>query len=238
VGDNVDTNMLTMEQYLALIQDNIRQGIVKPEIDGDVKFEINGNLMRELRRRHFKDTDDEDAHEHEKADQLTKTVLTDTSERVKVKMKIGKNDIKGPVPHDLPIEHPYVQPMPFPGNLMGQKGNLYKIHEAVYMIGIPAKTHKENNRIDNGCDIMVKDVKRLRQMITPTIHTVPNLEPVVQMYMPLSPFRDKVNVVREEEQDNDIPLQNGVMQPLTPQTAHITPPDDVASATSPFWTNV
>nr|GEU57216.1 retrovirus-related Pol polyprotein from transposon TNT 1-94 [Tanacetum cinerariifolium] len=64
VGDNVDTNMLTMEQYLALIHDNIRQGIVKPEIDGDVKFEINGNLIRELRRRHFKDTDDEDAYEH------------------------------------------------------------------------------------------------------------------------------------------------------------------------------
>ncbi|GKC47723.1 reverse transcriptase domain-containing protein [Tanacetum coccineum] len=53
-----------MEQYLALIQDNIRPCIVKPEIDGDVKFEINGNFMRELRRKLFKGTDDEDAHEH------------------------------------------------------------------------------------------------------------------------------------------------------------------------------
>ncbi|GJU62833.1 reverse transcriptase domain-containing protein [Tanacetum coccineum] len=53
-----------MEQYLALIQDNIRPGIVKPEIDGDVKFEINGNFMRELRRKPFKGTNDEDAHEH------------------------------------------------------------------------------------------------------------------------------------------------------------------------------
>ncbi|GKC62000.1 reverse transcriptase domain-containing protein [Tanacetum coccineum] len=53
-----------MEQYLTLIQENIRPGIVKHEIDGDVKFEINGNFMRELRRKLFKGTDDEDAHEH------------------------------------------------------------------------------------------------------------------------------------------------------------------------------
>ncbi|GKD50813.1 reverse transcriptase domain-containing protein [Tanacetum coccineum] len=53
-----------MEQYLALIQYNIRPGIVKPEIDGDIKFKINGNFMRELRRKLFKGTDDEDAHKH------------------------------------------------------------------------------------------------------------------------------------------------------------------------------
>ncbi|GKF17332.1 hypothetical protein Tco_0062250, partial [Tanacetum coccineum] len=52
--------------------------------------------------------------------------------------------------------------------------------------------------------------------------------------MPLNPFRDKAIVAREEEWDNDIPLQDGVMKPLTPQTAHITPPDDVAPATSPI----
>ncbi|GJW64881.1 integrase, catalytic region, zinc finger, CCHC-type containing protein [Tanacetum coccineum] len=43
-----------MEQYLALIQDNIRPGIVKPEIGDDVEFEINGNFMMELRRQLFK----------------------------------------------------------------------------------------------------------------------------------------------------------------------------------------
>ncbi|GJW94881.1 hypothetical protein Tco_0174553 [Tanacetum coccineum] len=46
-----------MEQYLALIQYNIRPGIVKPEIDGDIKFKINGNFMRELRRKLFKGLD-------------------------------------------------------------------------------------------------------------------------------------------------------------------------------------
>ncbi|GKC80839.1 hypothetical protein Tco_1131613, partial [Tanacetum coccineum] len=53
-----------MEQYVALIHDNIRPSIVKPEINDDVEFEINGNFMRELRRKLFKGTDDEDAHEH------------------------------------------------------------------------------------------------------------------------------------------------------------------------------
>nr|GEX23397.1 hypothetical protein [Tanacetum cinerariifolium] len=53
--DDVDINTLTIEQYPVLIQDNIRQGIVKPKIDDDVKFEINGNFMREVRRKIFKD---------------------------------------------------------------------------------------------------------------------------------------------------------------------------------------
>ncbi|GJW73871.1 hypothetical protein Tco_0133241 [Tanacetum coccineum] len=54
--------------------------------------------------------------------------------------------------------------------------------------------------------------------------------------MPLRLVCNKARVVREEEQDYDIPLQDHVMQPLTPQTVHITPPDDdyVASATNPI----
>ncbi|GJU62832.1 hypothetical protein Tco_1244667 [Tanacetum coccineum] len=170
----------------------------------------------------------------EKADQLTQTVLTNTSERVKAKMKMDKNDMNEPVPGHLPIEHPYVQPTPFLGRLKGQKDNLYKIREGVCMIRIPEMIHKEKNQVDNGCDITVKDIEWLRQMLTPTIHTLPNHKLVVQPYMPLNPFRDKAIIAREEEWDNDIPLQDGVMKPLTPQTAHITPPDDVAPATSPI----
>ncbi|GJV53947.1 hypothetical protein Tco_1449688 [Tanacetum coccineum] len=46
---------------------------------------------------------------------------------------------------------------------------------------------------------------------------------------------DMEKIVREEEQDYDVPLHDGVMQPLAPQTVHITPPDDdyVAPAASP-----
>nr|GEW35258.1 hypothetical protein [Tanacetum cinerariifolium] len=159
-------------------------------------------------------------------------VLTNTSERVKAKIKIDKNDIKEPVPGHLSIQHPYVQPTPFLRRLKGQKGNLYKIHEAFCMIGILKMIDKEKTQVDNSCNIMVKDVERLRQMLTPTIHTLPNLKTVVQPYMPLSPFRNKANVTREEELDNDIPLHDGMMQFMTPQTAHNTPPDDVAPATS------
>nr|GEW55689.1 hypothetical protein [Tanacetum cinerariifolium] len=62
--DDVDINTLTIEQYLALIRDDIRPGVVKLEIGNDIEFEINRNFMRELRRKLFAGTDDEDAHEH------------------------------------------------------------------------------------------------------------------------------------------------------------------------------
>nr|GEV69816.1 hypothetical protein [Tanacetum cinerariifolium] len=71
----------------------------------------------------------------------------------------------------------------------------------------------------------------------PTYHThLPNLEPVVQPYMPREPVRDEVKVVRETELEYDIPLQNGAMQSLTPQIVYITSLDDdyVALATSPI----
>ncbi|GKD93704.1 hypothetical protein Tco_1373541, partial [Tanacetum coccineum] len=64
MGDDVDISTLTIEQYLALIRDNIRPGVVKPEIGNDIEFEINSNFMRELRRKIFAGTDDDDAHEH------------------------------------------------------------------------------------------------------------------------------------------------------------------------------
>ncbi|GKC32402.1 hypothetical protein Tco_1039696 [Tanacetum coccineum] len=114
--------------------------------------------------------------------------------------------------------------------LKGQKGNLYKTQETVCMIGIPKETHKEKIQINDGCNITVEDVERLRQILTPTIHTLPNLEQVVQPYMPLSPFHDKASVARGEE--HDIPLQDGIMQPIAPQTTYITPPDNVAPATN------
>ncbi|GJR17268.1 hypothetical protein Tco_0965795, partial [Tanacetum coccineum] len=62
--DDVDISALTMEQYIALIPDDIKPGIVKPKIGDDVEFEINTNFMRELRRKLFTGTDDEDAYEH------------------------------------------------------------------------------------------------------------------------------------------------------------------------------
>ncbi|GJY31096.1 hypothetical protein Tco_0414591 [Tanacetum coccineum] len=62
--DGVNINTLTIEQYLAWVQDDIRPGGVKPKIGNNIEFEINSNFMMELRRKLFKGTDDEDAHEH------------------------------------------------------------------------------------------------------------------------------------------------------------------------------
>ncbi|GKA53304.1 hypothetical protein Tco_0746619 [Tanacetum coccineum] len=267
MGDDVDISTLTIEQYLVLIQDNNRPGIVKPEIGNDVEFEINSNFMRELRRKIFAGTDDEDAHEHvrrmldsegfitlmtptqafisiqvmadhshnlydetttkekindnpnnidaiqesfkeahptkerllkkegraveqskymrsleetiikfckelikkqtaddewirksikntdsniraprtttknvqEKAYQLTQTVLTDTGEKVKARMTMGKESVKEPVPRDLPVVQTYAPPTPFLGHLKGQIGSPYRTRETVCMIENPGE---------------------------------------------------------------------------------------------------
>nr|GEZ37429.1 hypothetical protein [Tanacetum cinerariifolium] len=107
MGGDVDINTLTIEQYMALIQDNIRLGIVKPKIGDDVEFEINRNFMKELRCKRFKGTDDKDAHEHvrrvlEIADLFHfHGVIHDVGKKVKVETKMGKKDMKKPVPGDL-----------------------------------------------------------------------------------------------------------------------------------------
>ena len=63
IGD-IDINMLTMEQYMALTQGNNRPGVVRPEIDNNVNFEISIQFIRELRHKLFTGKNDEDAHLH------------------------------------------------------------------------------------------------------------------------------------------------------------------------------
>nr|GEU99315.1 hypothetical protein [Tanacetum cinerariifolium] len=116
----------------------------------------------------------------EKADQLTQTTLINSSERVKAKTKMGKKDMGEPVPRDLLVVQPYVPPTPFQGHLKKQKDNPYKTHET---IGIPKKIHikkaqEDEGDMDDGWDITIKNIERLRQILIPTIHTLPNLEPV------------------------------------------------------------
>ncbi|GJT55760.1 hypothetical protein Tco_0990814 [Tanacetum coccineum] len=61
-GVNVDT--LTMEQYLELSRENQAPGVVRPEIEGNVNFEIKSQFMRELREDTFSENKDEDAQDH------------------------------------------------------------------------------------------------------------------------------------------------------------------------------
>ncbi|GJW24648.1 hypothetical protein Tco_0038459 [Tanacetum coccineum] len=135
---------------------------------------------------------------------ITKQLKNPGRQKVKAITTMGKENMKESVPLELP-------PTPFIGHLKEQIGDM-----------------------DVSWDITNKDVERLRQFLTPTIHTVSNLEPVVQLYILLGPVQDMDKVVKEKKQDYDIPLNNNVRQPLTPQTVHITPSGDdyVAPATN------
>nr|GEX35843.1 hypothetical protein [Tanacetum cinerariifolium] len=308
MGDDLDISALTIEQYLDLIQDNNRPGIVKPKIGDDVEFEINSNFMRELRSKLFAGTDDEDAYEHVqrkvqifytgldissrrmldsrgiiplmtltqalksiqvmsnhshnwydetiirkkinnrpnnvdaiqgsfKGAHLTKEYTLKKEDKVKKsRQELGKESVKEPDPHDLPVFQTYAPPMPFLGHLKVQIGSPYRTQETVCAIGILEEIHENKAQGDkrdmkDGWDITIKDVERLRQFLTPTIHTLPNLKPVIQPYIPVVPVQDEKKVIKEEEHDYD-----DVMQPLTPYTFHTTSPNDgyVAPATNPI----
>nr|GEW72852.1 DNAse I-like superfamily protein [Tanacetum cinerariifolium] len=53
-------------------------------------------------------------------------------------------------------------------------------------------------------DITIDDVERLRQLLTPSIHTFPESGPMVQPCVPLLPSPDEVKVVRGEEPNNNV----------------------------------
>ncbi|GJU47158.1 retrovirus-related pol polyprotein from transposon TNT 1-94 [Tanacetum coccineum] len=135
-------------------------------------------------------------------------------EKVKAITTMGKENMKESVPRNLP-------PTLFLGHLKEQMGSPYRTRETVHMIENPEEIHNEKAQeyegdMDVGWDITSKDVERRRQFLTPTIHTLPNLELVVPPCIPLGLVHNKDKIVREKEQDYDIPLNDSVMQPLTP----------------------
>nr|GEV53006.1 retrovirus-related Pol polyprotein from transposon TNT 1-94 [Tanacetum cinerariifolium] len=95
-------------------------------------------------------------------------------------------------------------------------GSPYKTRKTVCMIENPGEVNKMKAQEDErdmyvGWEITVEDVERIRKFLIHTIHTLPNLEHVVQPYMSLGPVHDKEKIA-----------------------AHITPPADVASTTNPI----
>nr|GEW26988.1 hypothetical protein [Tanacetum cinerariifolium] len=60
----VDINTLTMEQFLALARGNQAPSVVKPEIGGNVNFEIKSQFMLELREDTFFGNKIKDTHDH------------------------------------------------------------------------------------------------------------------------------------------------------------------------------
>nr|GEV22252.1 hypothetical protein [Tanacetum cinerariifolium] len=61
--DEADINTLTMEQHLALSCRNQASGVVKPEVGGNINFEIKSQFMKELREDTFSGNKNDDAHE-------------------------------------------------------------------------------------------------------------------------------------------------------------------------------
>ncbi|GJR47120.1 hypothetical protein Tco_1315223 [Tanacetum coccineum] len=110
---------------------------------------------------------------------------------------MGRENIKEPVLRDL-------SPTLFLGHLKEQMGSPYRTCKTVRMIGNPKEIHNARAQEDER-----------------------DMDVVVKPYIPLGPVHDKDKIVREKEQDYDIPLNDSVMQPLTPQTVHITPPDEI-----------
>ncbi|GJW98662.1 hypothetical protein Tco_0180470 [Tanacetum coccineum] len=188
--DDVDISALTIDQYITLIPDDIKPG---PKIGYDEDtYEHVRTVLEIMDLFHFPS--------------VTHDAIMLKGEKVKAITKMGKENMKESVPHDLP-------PTPFLGHLKEQIGSPYRTRETVHMIGNPEEIHNEKAHEDKG-----------------------DMDVVVPPCIPLGLVHDKDKIVREKEQDYDIPLNDSVMQPLAPQMIHITQPDDdyVAPATNPM----
>ncbi|GJX16476.1 hypothetical protein Tco_0217308 [Tanacetum coccineum] len=75
--------------------------------------------------------------------QLTQTVLINTGEKVKTRTTMGKENVKEPVPRDLPVVQTYAPPSKF-------LGSPSRAHETVCMMGIPEEIHKVKAQEDEG----------------------------------------------------------------------------------------
>ncbi|GJY79964.1 hypothetical protein Tco_0492715 [Tanacetum coccineum] len=157
-----------------------------------------------------------------------------------------------PYYHDLRPLHPCfqsAQPYTEDGLVSSNKSDKVDIDSmtiAEYELYIAKQEEAKVEECDEGdiydiWDITVEDIERLRQLLTPSVHTLPESDPMVQPCVPLLPSPDEVKVIRDEESNNDVvgisiqvlDVMDDVIQPLIPQVIHTTPPDKdyVAPAT-------
>ncbi|GKB80996.1 hypothetical protein Tco_0947891 [Tanacetum coccineum] len=320
--DDVDISALTIEQYIALIPNDIKPDIVNPKIGNDVEFEINANFIMELRRKLFTGIDNEDAYEHvrtvlEIVDLFHFPGVTHDAIMLRIQRSLyNVSAVHDPETHrevsylptlDSNISYPRISssngfiPLMTPTQALESiqvmadhshdwydepttrkrindvLDNVDTIHESFkgehltkeYPLKKEDETFKHRNMtesleetiikfcedtikkqtvddekmrkilentksnirtittmdkenmkepiprnlsptpflgpmkeqigdMDVGWDITSKDVERLRQFLTPTIHTLPNLEPIVQPYM-LGPVYDRDKVAKEKK---------------------------------------
>ncbi|GJY39416.1 hypothetical protein Tco_0425780 [Tanacetum coccineum] len=62
--NEIEIETLTLEQYLALNRNNSQVEVKRPRIEKNIVFEINSQLLRELRENTFSGGKNEDAMEH------------------------------------------------------------------------------------------------------------------------------------------------------------------------------
>ncbi|GKD38430.1 hypothetical protein Tco_1258637, partial [Tanacetum coccineum] len=129
-------------------------------------------------------------------DEKMRKILENTKSNIRTITTMDKENMKEPIPRNL-------SPTPFLGPMKEQIGSPYRTLKTVRMNINPEEIHNAKDRddegdMDVGWDITSKDVERLRQFLTPTIHTLPNLEPVVQPYM-LGPVYDRDKVAKEKK---------------------------------------
>ena len=60
----IDIDTLTLEEYLAMTRAEQEPSLVRPVIGANVRLEIKGQFMRELREQLFSGSKDEDTYEH------------------------------------------------------------------------------------------------------------------------------------------------------------------------------
>nr|GEU36470.1 hypothetical protein [Tanacetum cinerariifolium] len=257
--DDVDINMLTIEQYLAWVQDDISPGV---ERYNDSLFKCSHHDLNCQQKVHIfytrlnipthKVLDSKGfiplmtptqalisiqvmtEHSHDWYDEATtREQINDSPNNVNTKK--SKENI-----HAIQVSFKNYEgahlTMEYPLEKEDKAVEQSKTRETICAIGILEEIKDYKGDMNDGCDITVEDVERPRKIFTPPIHALPNLKLIVQPYMPLGLVYNKAKVIKEEEQDYDIPLYEHVMQPLTPQTVRITPPDNdyVASATNPI----
>ncbi|GJX54820.1 hypothetical protein Tco_0283189 [Tanacetum coccineum] len=93
-------------------------------------------------------------------------------EKVKAITTMGKENVKDPVPRNLPVVQTYIP-------LTSFLGSRYRTPKTICAIGIPREIQEDDGDMNDACDIMIEEVERLRKILISSIHTLPDLKPIV-----------------------------------------------------------
>ncbi|GJY55198.1 retrovirus-related pol polyprotein from transposon TNT 1-94 [Tanacetum coccineum] len=233
---DVDISTLVIEQYLALIRDDIRPGVVKPEIGLEVEKRLLAGVINTW-------------------DLLEKEFIWQYCSPFKTAKKLEEiHNFKQEI--DETLYHAWERYSDLLYRCLQHDLNCQqKVH--IFYTGLDISTHRMLD--SRGFITLMTPTQALISIQARTTIGKENMkEPVPRDLPPTlslghlkkqigSPYRtretvcmienpEEVHKMKDEGDmdDYDVPLHDGMMKPLTPQTVHITPPDDdyVAPATN------